>query len=563
MNNCQPNCGCKFEVDSSCVRYTSINLGTTSINTGDTIETTIIKIDEAINNLQQTFESGQTSSIEGPINKIVKFGPPNTPLLPSQTFDDGISVGINAAVDPAFKMSLETSPNQGGLKISSLNNGKDAILAKNESTGAIINKGVVSLVSGSTTSNIGIESAATGASNINIGISATALGGTTNYSAQLKDGSETVQGGKFLKDAGSGKANWNYIYLSDIQDYQAPVPFVLQPATSSVLGGVKIGLGINVANDGTISVPIPTAYSLPTASANILGGVKIGAGLSINGSGVLSTTLSGSGLNDRVARWTPDSNTLGYGIIRDNGTTIGINATPTTTRTVYIQSLTTEKYALYGTSTFSGVGSSIGLGGSGEGSHNDENIGVYGYAENSTLSNAGIYGEAKVTTGNASAIGAVAKVTNNGSGVSIGLKVQIEGTATTKYSLKLVDGTQTQNGGKILRDMGDGNANWSDPNPQKFITTNYTLTSLDHGYSIIVQNGANPLNITVPNNLQPGMQVGFIQDGTGDVTFTLSGGVTLNCAVAGANKIKGRYEQAFLEQGASQTVYYLLGNVKA
>lgn len=393
MGNCQPNCGCKFEVDSSCVRYTSINLGTTSINIGDTIETTIIKIDEAINNLQQTFESGQTPSIEGPTNKVIKFGPPNTPLLPSQTFDDGISIGINAVTDPAFKMSLETSPNQSGLKVSSLNNGKDAIVAKNESIGVIINKGIVSLVSGSSTSNIGIESAATGVSNINIGISATALGGTTNYSAQLKDGSETVQGGKFLKDTGSGKANWNYIYLSDIQDYQAPVPFVLQPATSFVLGGVKIGSGINVANDGTISVPTPTAYSLPTASSTVLGGIKVGNGLSIDVQGVLSTALV-------------------------------------------------------------------------------------------------------------------------------------------------------------------------DQNPQKFITTHYTLTSLDHGYSIIVQNGANPLNITIPNNLQAGMQVGFIQDGTGDVTFTLSGGVVINCAVTGANKIKGQYEQAFLEQGASQTVYYLLGNVK-
>lgn len=562
MDNCQPNCGCKFEVDSSCVRYTAVNLGTTSINTGDTIETTIIKIDAAINNLSQTFENSQQQPISGPPNRVAKFGSPNNPIVPSQTTDDGTSIGINAAPESLTKVLIETSPNQVGLKSVSYNNGKEAIIGINSASGAIINKGIVSTVSGSTTSNIGIETSAAGTSNINVGISATALGATNNYSAQLKDGTETANGGKYLKDTGSGKANWGYIYLSDIQDYVAPTLYSLPVSTSSILGGVKIGSGINVAVDGTISVPTPTAYSLPTASSTVLGGVKIGNGLAINGQGVLSTTLSGTGLLDRVARWSPDSSTLTHGIIRDNGTNIGINIAPTTTRTVYIQSLVTEKYALYGTSLYSGVNSSIGIGGSGEGVHNDENIGVYGYAENSTLSNAGIYGESKVTTGTASAIGAVAKVTNNGTGVSIGLKVIIDGSATQKYSLKLVDGTQTQNGGKILRDMGDGNANWSDPNPQKFITGNYTLTSSDHGYSIIVQNGATPVNITVPNNLQAGMQVGFIQDGTGDVTFTLSGGVTLNCAVTGANKIKGQYEQAFLEQGSSQTVYYLLGNVK-
>ena len=564
MSNCQPNCGCKFEVDSSCVRYTSVDLGTTSINTGDTIETTIIKIDAAINNLNQQFASSQTSDIEGPINKVAKFGPPNTPLIASQTEDNGTSIGVNAPANSSFKMYMETSPNQSGLKVESLNNGKDAIIASSNAPGSTINRASYALASGSTTGNIGSESLASGSAQINIGSVSRAIGGNQNFSTQLKDGSETAQGGKYLKDTGDGKANWNYIYLADIQDYQAPVPFVLQPATSSALGGVKIGSGINVTQDGTISVPTPTAYSLPTASSSVLGGIKVGAGLSINGSGVLSSSLTGSGLNNRVARWTPDSNTLGYGIIRDNGSTIGINIDPVTTRTVYIQSLTTEKYALYGTSKFNEeTGSSIGIGGSGEGVHNQENIGVYGYAEFSTESNVGIYGEAKVTTGSASAIGAVARVTNNGTGVSIGLKVVIDGTAPQKYSLKLVDGTQTQNGGKILRDMGDGNANWSDPCPQKFITGHYTLTSLDHGYSIIVQNGTNPVNITIPNNLQAGMQVGFIQDGTADVTFTLSGGVVLNCAVAGANKIKGQYEQAFLEQGSSQTVYYLLGNVKA
>jgi hypothetical protein len=56
------------------------------------------------------------------------------------------------------------------------------------------------------------------------------------------------------------------------------------------------------------------------------------------------------------------------------------------------------------------------------------------------------------------------------------------------------------------------------------------------------------------------MQVGFIQDGTGNVTFTPSG-TTLNNAISGY-KIKGQYDQAYLEQGATASIYYLLGNTK-
>ena len=105
-------------------------------------------------------------------------------------------------------------------------------------------------------------------------------------------------------------------------------------------------------------------------------------------------------------------------------------------------------------------------------------------------------------------------------------------------------------------------------NNQKFITypgdftgTNYTITNADNGYSIIIINAATAVSITVPAGLTPKLQVGFIQDGSGTVTF-LSAGTTLNTATTGANKIKGQYDQAYLEQGLTPAIYYLLGNVK-
>ena len=59
-------------------------------------------------------------------------------------------------------------------------------------------------------------------------------------------------------------------------DYDLPI------ASSTTLGGVKIGANISEAADGTISVPV--------ASADTVGVVKVGTNLSIDENGVLSAT---------------------------------------------------------------------------------------------------------------------------------------------------------------------------------------------------------------------------------------------------------------------------------
>lgn len=67
-------------------------------------------------------------------------------------------------------------------------------------------------------------------------------------------------------------------------------------ATTTTLGVVKIGAGLSVGVDGTVSA----SYSnIPVASASTLGAVKVGTGLSIDGSGVLSISSSFDKL-DRV-----------------------------------------------------------------------------------------------------------------------------------------------------------------------------------------------------------------------------------------------------------------------
>ena len=104
-------------------------------------------------------------------------------------------------------------------------------------------------------------------------------------------------------------------------------PYTLPPATTSSLGGIIVGSGLSVAQDGTLSansytLPVATTstlggvipdgttitvdndgtihgattYTLPTASTSQLGGVKVdGSTITIDSNGVISASSSGGG----------------------------------------------------------------------------------------------------------------------------------------------------------------------------------------------------------------------------------------------------------------------------
>ena len=61
----------------------------------------------------------------------------------------------------------------------------------------------------------------------------------------------------------------------------------MQPATTTKLGGIKVGDNLSITSDGKLSATA-TPYTLPTASSSTLGGIKVGSNLSIS-NGVLST----------------------------------------------------------------------------------------------------------------------------------------------------------------------------------------------------------------------------------------------------------------------------------
>lgn len=74
------------------------------------------------------------------------------------------------------------------------------------------------------------------------------------------------------------------ILQQDSVDVTEPLvaDYILPKASSTTLGGVKIGDNINISNDGHISVPM--------ASTDTLGLIKIGSGLTIDTNGVVTAS---------------------------------------------------------------------------------------------------------------------------------------------------------------------------------------------------------------------------------------------------------------------------------
>lgn len=113
---------------------------------------------------------------------------------------------------------------------------------------------------------------------------------------------------------------------------------------------------------------------------------------------------------------------------------------------------------------------------------------------------------------------------------------------------------------------GDKGTDASNVNLQKTITypgdftgSDYTLVTADNGYTIIVDNGATDVTITVDTALPSNFVAGLIQKGSGDVTF-VEDGTTINTPVG--LLIKGQNYAVAIEQDALTDEFFLLGNTK-
>jgi hypothetical protein len=130
----------------------------------------------------------------------------------------------------------------------------------------------------------------------------------------------------------AGKIGEVTLDYTDINGLDSIAHTGLYTATLNVLGGVKIGSGINKIGDGTISV---TPYTLNTATASILGGVKIGANLSITGDGTLNASTASNYTLSTATISVLGGVKVGSGIsVTDDGTISTVPLTTATTSTL-------------------------------------------------------------------------------------------------------------------------------------------------------------------------------------------------------------------------------------
>ena len=175
--------------------------------------------------------------------------------------------------------------------------------------------------------------------------------------------------------------------------------------------------------------------NIPNAST---GGVTAGL-ISKTQYDTFNGKIGGSGSVSYVPRF-DTTGTITTGLIQDNGSTVGIGGL---TSTVQFYLTTTKLNGIYGYTNYttddlesSGVyGQSLGARASGF------NVGVYGFAGNSSTMNIGVKGSASTSAG-----------------LSVGADFSASG--GTPYSLRLRDGTQ--GAGKFLKSItSDGYANWA------------------------------------------------------------------------------------------------------
>ena len=152
-------------------------------------------------------------------------------------------------------------------------------------------------------------------------------------------------------------------------------------------------------------------------------------GLGTPASPLIATGVTGSGTNNYVARWTPNSTTLGTSIIQDNGTTLGIGVAANAGTKVNV----TAGGAAYIAGWFRVTGSTA------------FEQALIGEAQSTGLFNVGVEGRSVNPNVN----------TNIGGWFRAG-------SGGTNYALQLQDGTQSI--GKVLTCITpDGKANWVTP----------------------------------------------------------------------------------------------------
>ena len=249
--------------------------------------------------------SGATSG-SGTVNYVSKWTPDGTTLGDSLIQDDGSNMAIGSILGSTkFRV---TSDKTFGLGIQQTVNGMAAQFYSTTS-GASSNVGLQTNTAGSSTLNYGVQTIVNGTgTDESIGFVTTVSNGLTNYSAQLRDGTEGT--GKFLKSVtANGKANWSNITASDITGpiftgntsgdcisdlYVSTIhscsPLFINPSNE---GDVYIGnnsVSVDITNDRVgIGTTTPTQTLDVSGNTKLDGDVTVTNNLVVQGNNTLNT----------------------------------------------------------------------------------------------------------------------------------------------------------------------------------------------------------------------------------------------------------------------------------
>lgn len=231
--------------------------------------------------------------------------------------------------------------------------------------------------------------------------------------------------------------------------------------------------------------------------------------------------ISFNGINDYVTRWTPDANTLGTGVIRDNGTTTSISTggatAPAASTMLFVASdldstITVDNSKAtgntFGMSVASFGAASVNIAATYRGSGaSDSNIGGIFNGEGSSATwvvgtDYGISSNAASTTHKN--IGVWASATGANTDINIGLQASAS-FGSTNYGIQLEDGTEGI--GKFLKSITvDGKANWSSialadlTDPYVYEQVSVSIASHNTGteHTIFADTSSNDVTVNLP-----------------------------------------------------------------
>lgn len=342
---------------------------------------------------------------------------------------------------------------------------------------------------------------------------------------------------KEIQEAEEGLLNNNFIYpdnwIKEGIDYSNRA-YNFVAITSVTETKINAGTNINVTGNGTDASPYTISSATPTGGETK---VTAGTNVTVTGNGTTATPYV---INSSGEASVNDATSSLKGILRLTGDLGGTADAPTTPTAVH----KTGNETIDGIKTFisrvdfqqsgtSSIGLSIATGSS------------YSQSFTRLLFNKDADGSSSFSDMDNVITGALG---------NIGIKSSNFGFAT--LSTENIPLLQTRN----FKLPSASGTLALEQNLQKVVTGNTTISNLDNNHTIFINNGATPITITINSSITaPNFCVGFIQEGTGDVTFVGSG-VSLTNPVG--LKSKGQGYQTFIERKLNTSSYFLLGNTK-